>query len=401
MWIYDDPPSDEYEKKIRNFLETFLKNKEIAAKSARTLGLYKYLSEKNWKDSAEIYNSVYLDKEKKKHFFGKKDAKTIFTHLGQNGGAPAGYTAIGQPEKGDLKPYDALVMRSLGFAYYMTPDPVQSMINFVEPFAFPLRTIEDDIPIAGNMIGLSVDIAAAANKVIAKNLQQFPGAIFGLPGTIFGYMISTIFIFFNMAIYVSRKHLGEAYTQSFALIPLFGMSIQSALEAGDGVLEKVSEKRGKIINQVRESSPSLGNFLDFVIFDPDYQGDPAADAAAVKEQFSQITKNVSNELNKFKENIKSEEGRTTLLANTKTGIADLGNKVNEKVTAITNRPDVQNYVSRAKDTYASTNDELSKQVEKVRSSAAERTPLLKKGGKRLSKKARKKSKWRTRRKLKK
>jgi hypothetical protein len=292
-------------------------------------------------------------------------------------------------------------MRSLGFAYHMTPDPVQSMINFVEPFAFPLRTIEDDIPIAGNMIGLSVDIAAAANKVIAKNLQQFPGAIFGLPGTIFGYMISTIFIFFNMAIYVSRKHLGEAYTQSFALIPLFGMSIQSALEAGDGVLEKVSEKRGKIINQVRESSPSLGNFLDFVIFDPNYQGNPAADAAAVKERFSEITKNISTELNKFKENIKSEEGRTTLLANTKTGIADLGSKVKGQVETITNRPDVQNYVNKARDNYARAKDELSKQVEKVRASPAERTPPLKKGGKRLSKKAHKKSKWRTRRKLKK
>ncbi len=370
MWIYDDPPSDDYEKKIKTFLEKFLKNKEIAAKSARTLGLYKYLSEQKWKDSTEVYNSVYLDKEKKKHFFNKKDAKTIFTHLNQSGGAE--YTPIGEVQKDHLKPYDALVMRSLNFAYYMTPDPVQSMINFVEPFAFPLRTIEDDIPIAGNMIGLSVDIAAAANKVIAKNLQQFPGAIFGLPGTIFGYMISTIFIFFNMAIYVSRKHLGEAYTQSFALIPLFGMSIQSALEAGDNVLEKVSEKRGKIIEQVRGSVPALGDFLEFIIFDPDYQGDPAADAAAIKARFSEIKTNVSNELGK----LKSEEGRATLLANTRTGIADLGARVNDGVETIKKNPNVQSFKEQA------------------------RQRLLK-AGKRLSKKQHKKSKWGTRRKLKK
>jgi hypothetical protein len=388
MWIYDDPPSDDYEKKIKTFLEKFLKNKEIAAKSARTLGLYKYLSEQKWKDSTEVYNSVYLDKEKKKHFFNKKDAKTIFAHLTQSGGAE--YTPIGEVQKDHLKPYDALVMRSLNFAYYMTPDPVQSMINFVEPFAFPLRTIEDDIPIAGNMIGLSVDIASAANKVIAKNLQQFPGAIFGLPGTIFGYMISTIFIFFNMAIYVSRKHLGEAYTQSFALIPLFGMSIQSALEAGDNVLEKVSEKRGKIIEQVRGAVPALGDFLEFIIFDPDYQGDPAADAAAVKARFSQIRENVSTELNK----LKTEEGRASLVANTQTGIADLGNTVK-------NNPNVQNFKNQATERLLSAKDAATKQVEKLRASRAETTPLLKKGGKRLSKKQHKKSKWRTRRKLKK
>ena len=391
MWIYDDPPSDEYEKKIKSFLEKFLKNKEIAAKSARTLGLYKFLSENSWKNATELYNSVYLDKEKKKHFFTKKDAKTIFAHLGQSGGVNRNeYAPIGENSeaaKDHLKPYDALVMRSLNFAYYMTPDPVQSMINFVEPFAFPLRTIEDDIPIAGNMIGLSVDIASAANKVIAKNLQQFPGAIFGLPGTIFGYMISTIFIFFNMAIYVSRKHLGEAYTQSFALIPLFGMSIQSALEAGDNVLEKVSEKRGKIIEQVRGAVPALGNFLDFVIFDPDYQGDPAADAAAVKARFNEIKENVGSELNKIKDKVKSEEGRAALLANTKTGIADLGAKVKDQVDTL--RPIAMN----AKDT-------VTKKVEALRASTGEKQPL-KKAGKRLSKKKHKRSKWGTRKKLKK
>jgi hypothetical protein len=66
------------------------------------------------------------------------------------------------------------------------------------------------------------------------------------------------------------------------------------------ILEKVSEKRGKIIEQVRGAVPALGNFLEFIIFDPDYQGDPAADAAAVKARFSEIKANVGSELDKHK-----------------------------------------------------------------------------------------------------
>jgi hypothetical protein len=358
MWIYDDPPSDEYEKKVRSFLEKFLKNKVIAEKSSRTLGLYKYLSEKSWKDSAEIYNSVYLDKEKRKHFFGKKDAKVIFDNLTQKGG-----------EK--LKPYDALVMRWLSFMYFLSPDPIQSMIRYVEPFAFPLRTVEDDLPVAGDMIGLSIDMAAETNKVLAKSAQQYTPIIMGfLPipeastvGLVIGYLISTMFIFFNMAIYVSRKHLGEAFTQSFALIPLAGMGIQNALESGDRVLEKVSEKRRRIIDKVKGSIPALGNFLEFVVFDPDYQGNPEEDAAALKARFSEITANVGSKITELKNQVKSEEGRASLLANAKTGIADLGARVNT--------PDVQNYISKANDT------------------------LAPKAGKRLSKNHHKKSKWGT------
>jgi hypothetical protein len=420
-WVYDEETKEPYEIKVRDFLEKFLKNKEIARKSARTLGLYKFLSENQWKDSSKIYNSVFLDREKKKHFFGKKDAKTIYQHLTEQKG--------GDAEKGELKPYDALVMRSLNFAYNMSPDPIQSMVSSVEPFAFPLETVERDIPVAGNMLGLAVDITTATNKLISKNLQQFPGAIFGLPGTIIGYMISTMFIFFNMALYVSRKHLGEAYTQSFALIPLFGIGIQSALEAGDNILEKVSDKRGKIIGQVREAIPPLADFLDFVIFDPDYQGDPEQDAKAWKERFSTIRQNLQDKISEIRTSASTEEGRNALLTNAKTGIANLGSKIlsnpalqdaknklaynpsfqiakyaakqkfNELKNKFSSNPAVQTAKNRVSQGINYARDKLSTAYEKAKG-GPETQPLIRKGGKRLSDKKHKKSKWKTQRKLK-
>ena len=47
-WIYDELPRDEYELKIKKFLEKALKNEEIARKSARSLGLFKFLNDNNF-----------------------------------------------------------------------------------------------------------------------------------------------------------------------------------------------------------------------------------------------------------------------------------------------------------------------------------------------------------------
>lgn len=425
-WIYDDETKDPYEIKVRDFLEKFLKNKEIARKSARTLGLYKFLSENKWKDSSEIHNSVFLDKEKKKHFFGKKDAKTIYKHLTEQKG--------GEAEKADLKPYDALVMRWFNFMYYLSPDPVQSMVSSLEPFAFPLKTVEEDIPVAGDTIGLAVDIAAETNKVLAKGAQQYTPIIMGflpLPeastvGLVIGYLVSTMFIFFNMAIYVSRQHLGEAFTQSFALIPLAGIGIQNALESGDRVLEKVSQKRRRVIEKIRPSVPALADFLDFVIFDPDYQGDPEQDAKAWKERLTTISKNVGDKMTELKNHASTAEGRDALMSTAKTGIANLGSQIlsnpalqdaknklaynpafqiakyaaKQKFNELKNKVSSNSAVQDLKGKFDTLKNKVSSKFanKAIQEKSSVSAPAA--GGKRLSDKKHKKSKWRTQRKLK-
>jgi hypothetical protein len=379
MWIYDDDPKEEYEIKIRNFLEKLLKNKDIAKKSARTLGLYKYISETKWKSPEELRESIFLDKEKKKYYFSKKDAKKLFESMSQTGGD-------------DGTPYDKLVMRWMNFIYHMSPDPIQGMINSIEPFAFPLRTIEDDMPGFGDTIALAVDVTAEGNKAVIKGLQQTTPIVFGflpLPeastvGLVIGYMISTMFIFFNMAIFITRKHLGEAFTQSFALIPFAGITIQNAMESGDKILEKVSQKRRKIIDKVKVSLPPLGNFLETVVFDPDYQGDPKADAEALKSKIKGLSDGVSSKLGELKQKIQDEQGRAELMTSAKTGIAQFKDTVSQN-------PQFQNALQTARDK-VSQNPMLQNALQTARNKLQ--------GAKRLSKKPRKKSKWRTQKKLK-
>jgi hypothetical protein len=249
------------------------------------------------------------------------------------------------------------------------------MVDFIEAFAFPLRTIEDDIPAAGEIIGFSVDIAAETNKNIAKALQQSTPIIFGfLPipeastvGLIMGYMVSTFFIFFNMALFVSRKHLGEAFTQSFALIPFVGMTIQNVLESGDRVLETFSKKRGKFIGQIKSAIPPLGEFLDRFTFDPNADFDPKEAAASLHSNIGQYTSNIQSSVADLRSKLPSKE---QFLENAKQAL-----------------PTVENLTQQA--------NQLKKTARQAVNNYDSDPVAPAAGGKRLSRRKHKKSKWGT------
>jgi hypothetical protein len=376
VWIYDDEPTDKYELKVSKFLKKALKNDEIADKTARTLGLYKFLSSNKFESSDDIYNAVYLDKAKKEHFFSKSNAKTIFKFLtGQEGGAS---------DMAEARPYDKLIWRWFEFVYWVTPSQIQDVVKFVEPFAFPLHTIETDLPGIGEAIGFSVDLAAETNKVIAKSLQQIPGQFFGLPATILGYLFSTFFICINMAIFVSRKELGQAYTQSFALIPIFGMAIQNALESGDKVLEKYSAKRAKFVEQLKTVFPGLGDFINMVLFDPNYSGDAQADATYWKGK-------IGEQVSSIKQQLGTKESREAFLAATTQKAKDTLESAKAAANSIAKSPAVEAAKTRALAAATQGTAALRSAVKGNKQA----------GGKRFSKIGRSKSKWKTQRKLKK
>ena len=321
-WVYDNEPTDKYEINIRNFLSKAFKHKELADKSARTLGLFQFLKTNEWNNSDEIYNSIFLDKEKKEHYFSKKNSKKIYEFLNskQSGGNISD----------DSTPYDKLIWRWVSFVYWVSPNQIQEVVNFVEPFAFPLHTIEEDIPAIGEIIGLSIDLAAEINKNIAKYLQQIPGEMFGPPGAIIGYIFSTIFICFNMAIFVARKDLGEAFTQSFALIPIFGMAIQNATESGNKMLEKFSSKREKFINQISEFIPGLSDFLNMVLIDPNYSGDSKADGEYWKSKINEQSQSIKSSVEQLRNNLNTKETRDAFIESAKTNALQLKNTLSNK-----------------------------------------------------------------------
>jgi hypothetical protein len=117
----------------------------------------------------------------------------------------------------------------------------------------------EKIPIYGQFLGMSVSVAIAINKNVAKMLQSYTPklvGVTGLPfgsvvGEVIGYVISLIPIFLNVMMYVSRENLGEAYTQSLAAIPVVGTAVQGWAESSDRLLEELGEKRSSMIRQLK------------------------------------------------------------------------------------------------------------------------------------------------------
>jgi hypothetical protein len=330
--------------------------------------------------------------------------------------------------------YDAMVDRWLKFWFALTPEFLQDPINMVSPFMYPLKTLES-IPVYGDTLALAVDVAAQMNKNAAKMAQMYTPMIMGfLPipeastvGIVVGYMISTIFIFFNMIIFTTRHHFGEAFKQSLALIPFVGMALENFADSGDGLLGRYGKARLKIIDQLNESGifSWLGWLITWTTVDPFYQGDPDQDAEWVKgmasehlakaraygsELYTNVQENLNNPekraetLNMFKQRAQElkeraqqsvDQARNSQLAqtvkdSTSKGLASLGKAVAPPP------PSLSQQFSRGVG--------FSKEgtLEKIRRQASE---TLKKGsksiigkqagGKRFSKIRRHKAKWRT------
>jgi hypothetical protein len=310
VWVYDDPPDDPYERKMFKILLKLLHDKEVAHRGARNLGLFKFMTDNKFESPSELRRNILLSKGKP--LFKPADAKTVWTFFQQKGGAEEAGSA-----------YDAIVDRWLKFWFALTPQMLQDPINMISPFMYPLKTLET-IPVYGDVLALSVDVVAQMNKNAAKMAQQYTPLLMGfLPipeastiGIVIGYMISTIFIFFNMIIFTTRHHFGEAFKQSLALIPFVGMALENFADSGDGLLVRYGKARLKIIDQLNESGifSWLGWLITWTTIDPLYKGDPEQDAEWFKgmatEQFSKAKTFGSELYTNIHENLNSPEKRS-------------------------------------------------------------------------------------------
>ena len=309
MWVYDDPPDTPYEKKMYTILLNVLHDKDVAHKGARNLALFTFLKENTFDSPSELRRNVLLSKGKP--FFRPDDARAVWTFFRQKGGAEPTGSA-----------YDALVDRWLKFWFALTPQFIQEPINMISPYMYPLQTLEF-IPVYGEMLALSVDVIAQLNKNAAKMAQQYTPIIMGFApipeastvGIVVGYMISTMFIFFNMIIFTSRHHFGEAFKQSLALIPFAGMALENMADSGDGLLGRYAKARLKIIDQLNESGifAWLGWLITWTTVDPFYQGDPVKDAEWVKGEAGKHFANAKTFSSQLYSNIQTPEKRAETL----------------------------------------------------------------------------------------
>jgi hypothetical protein len=292
---------------------------------------------------------------------------------------------------------------------------------------YPLKTLES-IPVYGDSLALAVDVVAQMNKNAAKMAQMYTPMMMGfLPipeastvGIVVGYMISTMFIFFNMIIFTTRHHFGEAFKQSLALIPFAGMALENAADSGDGLVGKYGKARLKIIDQLNESGifSWLGWLITYTTVDPFYQGDPEEDAEWVKGMAGKHFENAkaySSELyTNINENINNPEKRAETMASLKQRALQSVDQVKNSQLAQTVKDSTSKGLASLGTAVAPPPPSLSQKfnrgigltkegtLEKMRRQASE---TLKKGsksvigkqagGKRLSKNGRHKGKWRT------
>ena len=329
LWTWESKLEDPYEKQIYKKIFNLTKSKTLALKASKNLGLFNYLKNNKFETSKDLRDSIFLQPGKK--LFDEKQAKTVWEFFNTSPQQQGGET----PAKGD-NAFDALVERWLVFMYHLLPGGIQESIKYIEPFMFPLSEkpgeegIVSKMPGVGLGLNFALDVVAQNNKLAAKLAQQYTPMIMGLVpipeastvGIIIGYMISTMFIFFNMLVFVSKREFGQAFTQSLALFPFIGLAMQNMAESGEKVIEKFASKRQKLIGQLKGSDGQgmfafLGDLIENYTFDPLYEGDPQADALALKQKLEGVEERfVTGEIDqvlytkyrdKFRENIRQIE----------------------------------------------------------------------------------------------
>jgi len=401
MWIYDDPPDSPYEKKMYSILVKLLHDKSVAHKGARNLSLFKFLTAHKYESPTELRKNILL--KKGKPFFSRSDAQAVWAFFNETKG--------GGLEDTSGSAYDALVDRWLKFWFALTPEFIKDPINMVSPFMYPLQTLEL-IPVYGDTLALAVDVVAQLNKNAAKMAQQYTPLIMGFApipeastvGIVVGYMISTMFIFFNMIIFTTRHHFGEAFKQSLALIPFAGMALENAADSGDGLLGRYGKARLKIIDQLNESGifAWLGWLITWMTVDPFYQGDPEQDAEWIKSQAGKQFESAKVLGTDLYSTVQNPEKRAQTMEMLKQRARELKEKARQGVDQVKNSELVKSLKNKTSQSISSVKGLLTPKVpQQMNMAPTSSTPLrLNKAksygtGKGLSKIRRHKGKWRT------
>jgi hypothetical protein len=313
IWIYEDYKDHELEKKLSKILS----NKSLINRVVKIIGLFNFIKKNNINTVEKLQKKV------------RKDGKPLFTkHQAEEV----------VKKSGGGKAYNALIQRGLDYAYLLTPESIKGILDPIRKFIFPLSEVPvmvdgneqpegwvARIPVTGQAVSMGLTIATEFNKTAAKLAQQYTPMIIGLVpipfsapvGIALGYMMSAMFIFFNMVIFTAQHRFGDVYIQSLALIPFVGLAFQNFGDSSDKFMETFAEKRQALIDQLRGKKTTddkgndsydgklafLGNFLDKFTFNPleSVSEDEMNKAVEeIKRKVGEATANVQKTVSKVK-----------------------------------------------------------------------------------------------------
>lgn len=316
IWIYEDYKDHELEKKLSKILS----NKSLINRVVKIIGLFNFIKKNNINTVEKLQKKV------------RKDGKPLFTkHQAEEV----------VKKSGGGKAYNALIQRGLDYAYLLTPENIKGILDPIRKFIFPLSEVPvmvdgneqpegwvARIPVTGQAVSMGLTIATEFNKTAAKLAQQYTPMIIGLVpipfsapvGIALGYMMSAMFIFFNMVIFTAQHRFGDVYIQSLALIPFVGLAFQNFGDSSDKFMETFAEKRQALIDQLRGKKTTddkgnesydgklafVGNFLDKFTFNPleSVSEDEMNKAVEeIKRKVGEATANVQKTVSKVKNGV--------------------------------------------------------------------------------------------------
>lgn len=265
-WAYDDLPVDPREDVITNYLNETTDDFNLAKNAGRMWGLYLYLTTHIFQSPADVHASIFMDSRRTKPMFTETQATSIFELLNtQKGGAAE------TPEV-----LDNMIMKWVYFIRGWTPAFITDTTDTFAPYVFILKGLEENEEY-GVLLGIALDATEAGLKSTAAVIQNMAPVIIGLlpipeagpVGAVIGWMVASVFIFLLLAIHVSRRQFGQAFIVSFGLIPIVGESIYNAAMSSEKFLQKTSEKRARLIKNVRKMlGDSIADTLDAVVPNP-------------------------------------------------------------------------------------------------------------------------------------
>lgn len=442
IWIYEEYKDPKLQKEILKFLP----EKNLAERVVKIIGLFNFIEKNDIKSVKELQERVRKDG---KPLFNDKQSSKIIKKVG---GGPA---------------YNALVQRGLDYAYLLTPETIRGILDTVRKFIFPLSEVPVTDPETGKKhpegwivrqpgigqaVSMGLTMVTEFNKTAAKLAQQYTPMIVGLVpipfsspiGTAIGYMISALFIFFNLIIFTAQHNFGDVYIQSLALIPFVGLAFQNYAESTDKFVEKFAEKRQGLIEQLRGKETTdadgnksyegklsfVGNLIDKFTFDPlksVSEEEMKAHADEIKSKLKSARDNVQKTALKVKNDAvayTNPENRSKLkaeygakLGTVKNIVYQNSKKIHDKAKEYYDKtPEqlqqlkvrLQSNLETAKKLYEDSKksdspdkvSEAEKQLQKVviEKEAVEEAQNKPSGGKRFSSRKHNKSKWKTQRK---
>lgn len=316
IWIYEEYKDHELERKLNKILS----NKSLINRVVKIIGLFNFIKKNNINTVEKLQKKV------------RKDGKSLFTE---------DQAEEVVKKSGGGKAYNALIQRGLDYAYLLTPESIKGILDPIRKFIFPLSEVPvmvdgneqpegwvARIPVTGQAVSMGLTIATEFNKTAAKLAQQYTPMIIGLVpipfsapvGIALGYMMSAMFIFFNMVIFTAQHRFGDVYIQSLALIPFVGLAFQNFGDSSDKFMETFAEKRQALIDQLRGKKTTddkgnesydgklafLGNFLDKFTFNPlESVSEEEMNKAVekIKRKVGEATANVQKTVSKVKNGV--------------------------------------------------------------------------------------------------